>query len=129
MKNQRRALGLTRRRSRQVPQRDAQLLPRLQPLNAGHPFWGERRLWADRRFVERMPVHTKRMLRLRREPHLLAPPTLRLKAQRTLTGSNPNPTTPTAWWGIEMTTGMGAGCGWIDIVVGLDWDTRKLVGS
>jgi putative transposase len=61
-----------------VTQRDEYLLPRIQQLKAEHPFWGYRRIWAYLRFVERMPVHKKRILRLMRKHHLLVPPNLRL---------------------------------------------------
>jgi putative transposase len=100
-----------RRRSLQVTQRDERLLPRIQQRNAAPPFWGYRRLWASLRFVEQVPVHQKRMLRLMREHHLLVPPHLRLKAQRTPPGSKPQPTKPDEWWGIDMTTVMRAGFG------------------
>jgi putative transposase len=63
-----------------------------------------------------------------REHHLLVPPNLRLKAKRTPTGSQPKPTKPDEWWGIDLTKVMGAGFGWIDIVVVLDWYTQKIVG-
>jgi transposase InsO family protein len=38
------------------------------------------------------------------------------------------PTKPHEWWGIEMTTVLVTGFGWIDIVVVLDWYTKKIVG-
>ena len=81
------------------------------------------------RFVEQQPVNKKRVLRLMREHHLLVQPNLRLKAKRTPRGSKPSPTKPNEWWGIEMTKLMVAGFGWIDIVVVLDWYTKKIVGS
>jgi putative transposase len=92
------------------------------------PFWGYRRIWAYRRFVEHRPVNQKRMLRLRREYPRLVPPNLRLKARRPPTRSQPKPTTPPEWWGIDMTKVMGAGFGWLSIVVVLDWYTKKIVG-
>jgi putative transposase len=128
VKNKRRALGLTRRRSLPVTQRDACLLPRIQQLNAEPPCWGHRRIWASLRFVEQMPVTRKRSLRLMREPHLLVQPTLRLKAKRTPTGSKPRPTVPHEWWGLEMTKVMVTGFGWISMVVVLDGYTKKIVG-
>ncbi len=97
MKKKRRAVELTRHRSLQVNQRDERLLPRIQPLNAEHPFGGSRRLWASRRFVEQVPVNKQRILRLMREHPLLVPPNRRLKAKRTPTGSKPRPTTPHEW--------------------------------
>jgi putative transposase len=129
VKQKRRAVGLTRHRSLQVTQRDGPLLPRIQPLKAEHPCWGYRRIWAYLRFGEQVPVHKQRIWRLMREHHLLVPPHLRLKAKRTPTGSQPCPTKPHEWWGLELTKVMGAGFGWVYLVVVLDWDTKKVVGS
>lgn len=111
-----------------MTQRDERLLPQIQQLKAEHPFWGYRRIWASLRFVEQVPVNKKRMLRLRREHHLLVQPNLRLKAKRTPAGSKPRPKRPHEWWGIEMTKVMVTGFGWISIVVVLDWYTKKIVG-
>jgi hypothetical protein len=80
-----------------VTQREERLLPRIQQLKTEHPFWGSRRLWAYLRFVEQVPVHEKRILRLRREPHLQVQANLRLKAKRPPTGSKPRPTKPHEW--------------------------------
>lgn len=109
-------------------QRDAGLLPRIEALKAEHPFWGYRRIWAYLRFVEHLPVNKKRILRLMREQHLLVQPSLRLRAKRTPTGSQPRPAQPHEWWGIDMTKVMVTGFGWIYIVVVLDWYTTKIVG-
>ena len=62
---------MKRQRSLRVVARDESLLPRIQALKADHPFWGYRRMWAYRRFVEHLAVNKKRLLRLMREPHLL----------------------------------------------------------
>jgi putative transposase len=75
-----------------------------------------------------MPVKKKRILHLMREHHLLIPPNRRPKAKRTPTGSQPKPTKPHEWWGIEMTTVPVTGFGWIDILVVFDWYTKKIVG-
>jgi putative transposase len=85
-----------------VAQRHHSLLERRRELKAEHPFWGYRRMWAYRRVVEQQPVNTKRIWRLRREPHLLVQPTMQVKAKRTPTGRQPSPPKPNAWWGIEM---------------------------
>lgn len=119
---------MTRRRPVHVIQRDQELLPRLQALKAGHPFWGYRRVWAFLRFVERLPVNRKRIWRLMREHHLLVPPNLRLKAKRTPSHSKPKPLKPHEWWGIDMTKVLVQGFGWVYIVVILDWYTKKVVG-
>jgi hypothetical protein len=92
---------MTRRRALQVVQRDASLLPRLRPLKAAPPFWGDRRLWAYVRLAAQLPVNRKRMLR---EHHLGVTPTLKLNAKRTPPGSKPKPAKPSAWWGMEQPT-------------------------
>ena len=109
-------------------QHDETRLPRLQALKAEPPFGGDRRIWAYRRFVEQRPVNKKRIWRLMPEPHLLVPPNLRLRARRTRSGSQPNPTQPNQWWGIEMTKGLVEGVGWVYSVIALDWDTKVVVG-
>jgi putative transposase len=119
---------LTRHRSLQVTQRDAALLPRIQQLKAEHPFWGYRRIWAYLRFVEKLPVNKKRILRLMQEHHLVVTPHVKLKAKRTPTRSKPRPTKPNEWWGIDMTKVMVEGFGWVYIVLVLDWYTKKVVG-
>jgi transposase InsO family protein len=119
---------MKRHRALRVGQRDECLLPRIQALKAEHPFWGYRRIWAYLRFVEQLPVNKKRIWRLMREHHLLVPPNLRLKAKRTPTGSKPRPTKPNEWWGIDMTKVLVEGCGWVYIVVVLDWYTKAIVG-
>jgi putative transposase len=122
-------VGLTRRRSLRVPQRDEGLLPRMAALKANQPFWGDRRLWAYGRCVEHVPVHTNRLGRLLREPPLRAPPQRRLRATRTPTGSKPRPTTPHEWWGSEMPQVMVTGCGGLSLVVGLAWYPQRSVGD
>jgi putative transposase len=119
---------MTRHRSLRVVQRDERLLARIQELKAEHPFWGYRRIWAYLRFVEQLPVNKKRIWRLMREHHLLVPPNLKLRAKRTPTGSKPRPTKPNEWWGIDMTKALVEGCGWVYIVVVLDWYTKAIVG-
>ena len=112
---------MKRRRALRVTQRDEALVPGMQALKAEHPFWGYRRIWASLRFVDHLPVPSKRVLRLMREHQLLVTPHLRLKAKRTPTGGKPQPTRPNAWWGIEMTKVLIEGFGWVPIVLVLDW--------
>jgi putative transposase len=119
---------MSRQKSPLVAQRNESLLQRIRELKAEHPFWGYRRIWAYLRFVEKRAVNQKRILRLRREHHLLVPPNLRLKAKRTPMGSKPRPTKPHEWWGIDMTKVLVHGVGWVSIVVVLDWYTKVLVG-
>jgi putative transposase len=119
---------MRRRRSLQVLQRDDSLLSSIRALKAEHPCWGYHRIWAYLRFVEQQPINKKRIWRLVREHHFLVPPNLKLKAKRTPTGSKPRPTKPNEWWGIDMTKVLVEGCGWVYIVVVLDWYTKMIVG-
>lgn len=80
------------------------------------------------RYVEQQAVNKKRILRLLREHQLLVTPNLRLKANRTPTGSKPRPAQPNEWWGIDMTKVLVEGFGWVYIVIVLDWYTKKIVG-
>ncbi len=128
MTNKRRGAGISRHRSPLIAPRHDALLPRVQALKAAHPCWGSRRLWASLRFVAPWPVHQTRGWRLRRAHHLGAPTHLQRKAKRTPTGSQPRATKPHAWWGLDMTKLLAAGCGWVARVVVLDGSTQKLVG-
>ncbi len=119
---------MTRQRALRVIQRDECLLPQIQALKAEHPFWGYRRIWAHLRFVERLSVNKKRILRLMREHRLLVTPNQRLKAKRTPPGRKPQPTAPNQWWGIDMTKVLVQGVGWVYIVIVLDWYTKAVVG-
>jgi putative transposase len=119
---------MTRRRSLQVVQRNTQRLPRIQELKAEHPFWGARRIWAYRRFVEQQAVNKQRSLRLMREHHLLVKPNVKRNAKRTPTRSKPRPTKPHEWWGIDMTKGLVEGFGGISRVLVLDGYTKTMVG-
>ena len=85
----RRVAGLTRRRSLQVPPRDAGLLPRSQGRKAEPPLWGYRRLWASVHVVEGLSVEKKRGLRVRREHHLGASPTRSSKPSGRRAGAHP----------------------------------------
>ena len=121
-------MGLTRHRSLQVTQRDADLLPRIQQLKAEPPFWGDRRRWAYLHVVAQLPVHKKRMLRLMREPPRLVTPNLQRQAKRPPTRSTPSPTTPHDWGGLARTKVRVEGFGGVYLVLVLDWDTKKIVG-
>jgi hypothetical protein len=112
---------MRRQQSRRGIQRDARLLPRLHALKAAPPCWGYRRIWASRRCVEPLPVHKKRIGRLRREPHLLVPPHVRLKAKRTPPRSKPQPTQPNEWWGSARTQVLVEGVGWVSLVMVREW--------
>ena len=91
---------MKRKTSQSVIERNDSILQRIKELKADHPFWGYRRLWAHLKFVDKLPVNKKRILRLVRRHDLLVKPNLKLKAKRTSTKSKPKPTRPNEWWGI-----------------------------
>ncbi|HZC01459.1 MAG TPA: hypothetical protein VE844_08880 [Gammaproteobacteria bacterium] len=66
-------------------------------------------------------VHKKRMLRLMREHPWVVPAHLKLQAKRTPKKSNPRPSQPHEWWGIDMTKVLVEGFGWVYSVVVLEW--------
>lgn len=117
-----------RRASLKVAERNLAILERIRELKAEHPFWGYRRVWAYLKFIEKLDVNKKRILRLMREANLLVHPNMRIKASRVNTMPKPRPARPNEWWGIDMTKVMASDVGWICIVVVLDWHTKKVVG-
>jgi transposase InsO family protein len=119
---------MRRKTSLSVIERNDGILQRLKELKAEHPFWGYRRLWAHLKFVDKLPVNKKRILRLVRRHDLLVKPNLRLKAKRTSTKAKPKPTRPNQWWGIDMTKVLVDSFGWVYVVLVLDWHTKKVVG-
>lgn len=52
----------------------------------------------------------------------------RIKAKRLSGRSKPRPTRPNEWWGIDMTKALSTESGWVQIVLVLDWYTKKIVG-
>lgn len=73
-------------------------------------------------------INKKRVLRLMRQHVLLVKAHPRLQATRTPTRSKPRPIAPPQWWGIDMTQVMVEPLGWMSVVIGLDWYTKKIVG-
>lgn len=63
-----------------------------------------------------------------RKHHLLVGPNTKLRAQRTSSPPKPRPAAPNQWWGLDMTKVLVEGCGWVYIVLVLDWYSKKLVG-
>lgn len=119
---------MSRRASETIAKRNTFVVQRIQTLKAEHPFWGYRRIWAYLRFVDGLRINKKRVLRLMRAHGLLVKATPRLKATRTPTRSNPRPTAPSQWWGIDMTKVLVDPIGWGYVVLVLDWYTKKIVG-
>jgi len=111
-----------------VTERNAAILEIMKSLKAEHPFWGYRRIWAHLKYVNKMEINQKRVLRLMQKHGLLVKPHAMLRANRTPQKSKPRPDRPNQWWGIDMTKVMVQGFGWVYIVVVLDWYTKQVVG-
>lgn len=119
---------MKRQSSKVVAERNEAIVGRICEIKLDHPFWGYRKVCAYLRYVDKLEVNRKRILRLMREHALLVKPNLRLKALRTPGRSKPRPVRPNQWWGIDMTKVMVPSFGWVYIVLILDWHTKKLVG-
>ena len=119
---------MKRKESKLIAERNSPLVQRIKEIKAEHPFWGYRRTWAHLKFVDKLEVNKKRVLRLMQKHSLLVKPNQKLKANRTSTRSKPRPDRPNQWWGIDMTKVMVNGFGWMYIVVVLDWYTKKIAG-
>lgn len=119
---------MRRKTSAKVLERNTGLLQRIQALKAEHPFWGYRRCWAHLKFVDRLAVNKKRVLRVMRQADLLVKPHRKLRAKRTSTKAKPVPTAPNQWWGIDMTKILVESFGWVYLVIVLDWYTKKILG-
>ena len=116
-----------RRASESVAVRNEAILERIRQLKADHPFWGYRHCWAHLRYVDRLDVNKKRVLRLMRQHELLVAPDTKLKATRTPQKAKPRPDRPNQWWGIDMTKVMTE-LGGAYVVIVLDWYSKKIVG-
>lgn len=119
---------MKRRTSDTVIAQNRMVTERIQAVKSEHPFWGYRRVQANLKYVEGLEVNKKRILRLMREQELLVKARGLLRANRTPPKSKPKPDKPNQWWGIDMTKVMVTGFGWTNLVVVLDWYTKKIVG-
>jgi putative transposase len=117
-----------RRESASTRERNLPVLERIKQIKAEHPFWGYRRTWAYLKYVDRLEINKKRVLRIMRRHNLLVKPNTNLKSTRAIGRNKPKPERPNEWWGIDMTKVMVQGFGWMYIVVVLDWYTKKIVG-
>lgn len=115
-------------RSRARVERDTELVGRIRLIKADHPFWGHRRVWAWLKYHEGLTINRKRVERVMRENDLRVKGNERLRASRTPQRSKPRPDRPNQWWGIDMTKVMVEGCGWVYIVLVVDWYSKKVVG-
>ena len=111
-----------------VIERNTAILERIKSLKMEHPFWGYRRIWAYLKYVDKLDINKKRILRLMQKHDLLVKSRSALKATRVPQKSKPRPDKPNQWWGIDMTKVMVQGFGWVYVTVVLDWYTKKVVG-
>ena len=121
-------ISMRRSEAHSVIERNATILENIRALKTEHPFWGYRRIWAHLRYVGKMEINKKRVLRLMQKHGLLVKPHALLKANRTPQRNKPRPDKPNQWWGIDMTKVMVQGFGWVYIVVVLDWYTKQVLG-
>lgn len=103
------------------------LIVEIRALKAEHPYWGYRKVWAYLKYRTGLPVNRKRIYRLMGRYGLLVKKNQKLRAVRTLPKSKPRAEKPNKIWGIDMTKILTV-CGWIYLVVVLDWYTKKIVG-
>jgi putative transposase len=102
-------------------ERNPGLRPRSHALQAEHPYWGDRRLGASRRFVAPRPGHQPRRLRLlRAHQRLVTPPPCSVKRSGHPQGVNPSPASRTHSGASRGPRGWGKAWGG-DLVVGRDW--------
>ena len=120
---------MKRKQSAKIAERNQPILEKIRAIKADHPFWGYRRIWAHLKYIDKLEINKKRVLRIMRAAGgLLVKPDLKLKARRTPPRSKPRPTVPNQWWGIDMTKVLVNSFGWVYIVLVLDWFTKKIVG-
>jgi len=120
---------MKRKQSEKIAERNQPILEKIRTIKADHPFWGYRRIWAHLKYIDKLEINKKRVLRIMRAAGgLLVKPDLKLKASRTPVRSKPRPTVPNQWWGIDMTKVLVNSFGWVYIVLVLDWYTKKIVG-
>jgi hypothetical protein len=77
-----------------VTLRNAVVLENIKVLKAEHPFWGYRRIWAHLKYINKLEINKKRVLRLMQKHELLVKPHTTLKANRTPQRSKPRPDRP-----------------------------------
>jgi len=113
-----------------IETRNRELLTHIEELKLEHPFWGYRRVWAYLRYRKGIIVNRKRVYRLMRENNLLVNSESKLKAKRGKYPyrNKPHATEPNQYWGIDMTKVLVGACGWVYLVIILDWYSKKLVG-
>ena len=127
LKKKRRGVGVRRKPSLKVIERNESILEKIRALKADHPFWGYRRIWAHLTYVSGLEINKKRVYRLMKLHNLTVQKNTRLKAKRTPSRSKPQADKPNQIWGIDMTKFKTAE-GWGYLVITLDWYSKKIVG-
>jgi len=77
-----------------VLERNKELLNLIRDIQADHPFWGYRRIWAYLRYKLGFKVNQKRIYKLLKANNLLVKPNLKLLAKRKANTSKPSPAKP-----------------------------------
>ena len=54
---------MKRRESELIAERNFPILDCIKMLKGGHPFWGYRRIWANLKYVDKLEINKKRVLR------------------------------------------------------------------
>jgi transposase InsO family protein len=107
--------------------RNQAILKQIKEIKREHPLWGFRRVWAYLRFQKKVLVNKKRIYRIMREENLLVNQMKKLKAIRKNYPRKIRASRPNEIWGIDMTKVITK-TGWINLVIVLDWHTKKIVG-
>lgn len=131
------ALGISRsvlyrrkrngKKKRSLRPQDEELKRRIDELVMAHPYWGYRRIWAWLRKREGLRINKKRVYRLMQESGRLLKKKRR-KPKRVYR-SKPAPERPGQIWGIDMSKFFTLRQGWANMVVVLDWWSRKIVAA
>jgi len=61
---------------------------RIKEIKGEHPFWGYRQMWAYLKYIDRLDINKKRVLRLMQKHDFLVKPDTKLKATRHLSEVN-----------------------------------------
>ena len=63
---------MKRKESGLIAERNSPIVQRIKEIKAEHPFWGYRRTWAHLKFVDKLEINKKRVLRLMQKLSMLA---------------------------------------------------------
>jgi putative transposase len=105
---------------------EAAIVERIRRIQAAHPCWGSRRIWAWWGYREGLRIHNKRGYRVLKEAGLLLK-SPRRRACRT-PKAKPPADRPRQCWGLDRTQCLIPAFGGVYRVIVLDWYTQKIVG-